>query len=84
MYISPLEYIYFLVYSEYLSLTKAGFTFIGFILLIALSPYFSGMQIGPTTIPSFPHKTNKWLKLCGPILFVFAIYLNIPSIPFIH
>jgi hypothetical protein len=74
--------------TEKVSLFKAtqipdsfGVVLLIFFLILLLAPYFSGADFGIFRIPLFTDKAKKWLKVIGPILFIFSILSFIPIIP---
>jgi hypothetical protein len=52
-----------------------------FSLVLCLAPYFSGGDFGIFKIPQFTDSARKWLKIIGPILFLFFVMLFVPLIP---
>lgn len=47
-------------------------------LILVLSPYASGVDLGVVKIPAFGDKTKRWLKGIGPLSLILTIGLFVP------
>ena len=60
---------------------QVGILILTLSLILLISPYFSNTDFGIFKIPIFPEKTQKRLKIFGPIIFLVS---NLMFFPFIE
>lgn len=58
-----------------------GVVLLVFSFILLLAPYFSGTDFGLFKIPTVNDRARKLLKVIGPILFMFCIFLFAPILP---
>src|SRR6266481_3288778 len=52
-------------------------------LVALLAPYLGGPGLIEITIPKFEPKIARWLKWCGPAVFLLAVLLHVPLWPLV-
>jgi tetratricopeptide (TPR) repeat protein len=53
---------------------------LGFLLILLLSPYFSGADFGLFKVPAFSKRAKKVLKIASPIVFVLCVLCFVPIV----